>query len=219
MLCTGVFFSCVFAVDVSQTLVQKSQDQFSSQDIFQGKLTIGDLYNQSLRLAKQNEVISTQFALDQIAQYYAHQSCTLSSKDIFYLLADSDVPFDTFTAQILGTKDTTATRTKAIQKAYAHMFKCKKIPSEKQGDSESIKNIQREIYYLYYQFLSSSYLGNSMVQDNYGEDLFRNGDPDDSPFDILVDIQSIGKLFFTTFQSPPTPLFYRLPKISDADQQ
>jgi len=117
----------------------------------------------------------------------------------------------------LMTKDAYASATASsvslvtLQRAYARVFVCKSIFKPMEEDYFAL---QREIASLYYQFLSSSFLTTNISQDNYGEDLFRNGDPDDSQFDLLVDIQSIGNLFFTTFQSAPQALFYKLPQRS-----
>jgi hypothetical protein len=94
-----------------------------------------------------------------------------------------------------------------LQRAYTRLFACVGSTQATQEDKEAL---QREITSVYYQFLSSSFLTTAISQDTYGEDLFRNGDPDDSQFDLLMDIQFIGNLFFTTFQAAPQVLFYRL---------
>ena len=96
-----------------------------------------------------------------------------------------------------------------LQRAYAHVFSCKAISTPMEEDYTAL---QREVSSLYYQFLSSSFLTTNISQDNYGEDLFWNGNSDDSQFDLLVDVQSIGNLFFTTFQTAPQVLFYQLPQ-------
>ena len=47
--------------------------------------------------------------------------------------------------------------------------------------------------------------------DMYGEDLFANGNSEDSAYDIMIDIQNIGNLLFTSFIGPKETLFYKLP--------
>ncbi|MEI8091159.1 MAG: hypothetical protein WCG98_02685 [bacterium] len=54
----------------------------------------------------------------------------------------------------------------------------------------------------------------TMSQSNYGEDLYRNGNKSDSDFDLLLDINDIGNIFFSSFKSTPEMLFYALPTAS-----
>lgn len=226
----------VFAIDTSKSIAQESQNTFSSQDIFVGDVVVGDLYKKQLRLVQHNEITSTDTAIKGIVDYFARQSCQVTSKDILSVLSDAVPSFDVVLQQILPplmTKDAfassvmteflspntpTASSTVttsnsaslvALQRAYARLFACKSITKPMEEDYAAL---QREISSLYYQYLSSSFLTTNIVQDNYGEDLFRNGDPDDSQFDLLVDIQAIGNLFFTTFQAAPQVLFYQLPQ-------
>jgi hypothetical protein len=46
-----------------------------------------------------------------------------------------------------------------------------------------------------------------------------NGDLGDSDFDILVDINQLGKLFFGDFKETPQILFYRLPVAQQSSAQ
>jgi hypothetical protein len=52
------------------------------------------LYKKQLRLAQNNEVVSTNRALKDIVAYYARQSCQVSTKDIFAILSDGVSSFD-----------------------------------------------------------------------------------------------------------------------------
>ena len=56
----------------------------------------------------------------------------------------------------------------------------------------------------------------TLVQNNFGSDVFWNGSVDDSDFDILSDIHQLGQIFFDTFTQSPEILFYRLPTVSSA---
>lgn len=52
----------------------------------------------------------------------------------------------------------------------------------------------------------------ALNKNNFGSDLFWNGTLDDSDFDLLYDINQIGKLLFDDVIESPEILFYRLPK-------
>ena len=232
ILLVGIFIPCVFAVDVSKSLSQEAQDTFSSQDIFAGDIVVGNLYKKQLRLVQHNEVTSTDTAVKGIVNYYARQWCRqVTSKDILAILSDAAPSFDVVVQQVLppltqkdvfaavmSDRSSSMTSSSSIdssaslvtlQRAYAHVFSCKAISTPMEEDYTAL---QREVSSLYYQFLSSSFLTTNISQDNYGEDLFWNGNSDDSQFDLLVDVQSIGNLFFTTFQTAPQVLFYQLPQ-------
>ncbi len=232
LLFVGVFVSDVFAVDIFTSFAQVAQDTFSSQDIFEWKIVVGDLYKKQLRLAQNNEVVSTNRALKDIVAYYARQSCQVSTKDIFAILSDGVSSFDVvmqqtvwplskadvFAALFDEETENPATQSMKVsrslvtlQRAYTRLFACKQISSPTQEDYSLL---QRELSLLYYQFLSSSFLTSTLEQENYWEDLFRNGDPDDSQFDLLVDIQFLWDLFFNVFQATPKVLFYSLPQRS-----
>jgi len=46
-----------------------------------------------------------------------------------------------------------------------------------------------------------------------------NGTLDDSDFDILYDVNQVGKLLFDSFKETPQILFYRLPKAPQSSSQ
>jgi len=75
-----------------------------------------------------------------------------------------------------------------------------------------VENINNEINLVYYNIYATNYAVSNLNKSNFGSDLFRNGTLDDSDFDILYDINQVGKLLFDDFNESPQILFYRLPK-------
>jgi len=55
---------------------------------------------------------------------------------------------------------------------------------------------------------------NALNEYTFGSDLFWNGTLDDSAFDLLFDINNVGKLLFDNFKDSPEVLFFRLPQAS-----
>lgn len=49
-----------------------------------------------------------------------------------------------------------------------------------------------------------------------GADKYWNATTDDSPFDIMLDMWTIGKLLYTEVEQPLTPVFYNLPMFSNS---
>ena len=59
----------------------------------------------------------------------------------------------------------------------------------------------------------------TLNKSNYGSDFFRNGTLDDSDFDLLYDINQVGKILFDAFKDTPEILFYTLPTLKKASAQ
>ena len=96
----------------------------------------------------------------------------------------------------------------SINESYFHFFACDGI---KTPSTDDFTRVQNNLMALYYQSVNGVFYSSTLAQDNVGEDLFRNGTTDDSVFDLLVDISTIGNLFFSSFKQAPEVLFYRLP--------
>jgi hypothetical protein len=203
--------SGVFAVDFNDALAQSATTTQSLDATFNGKLSVGNLYNKNLRLVKQNESSSTQQALYAVLKYYTDQSCAVSSADVLYVLYSSDLSFKSFFDHTILTNISSKTfpSDDTIAASYNRFFTCAGIKNPSASDYSSL---EYNISTLYYQSIQSSFFSATVAQDNYGEDLFRNGDADDSAFDLIIDINEVGKLFFSSFTTAPQTLFYKLPK-------
>lgn len=56
----------------------------------------------------------------------------------------------------------------------------------------------------------------SLASTNVGNDIYYNGTLDDSPYDILVDIQNIGDVLFSNNEQTDNIIFYTFPSSSVA---
>jgi hypothetical protein len=99
-----------------------------------------------------------------------------------------------------------------VKKSYLRFAACDNLAVS--TDYAYMSYIQSEVTSLYFDYLNNVFLLSTMDQDNFGEDILWNGSLEDSKYDILSDITTLGDTFFTTFQAPPVVLFYQLPKRS-----
>lgn len=206
------FTSSVFAIDFSNALKQSAQDTQTASSLFDGKATIGDLYNQALKVVKQNESSATDQSINRVVTYFTKQSCTVSAQDIIHILYVSNLWFKTFfDQQVLSSITSTWSlpTPASINASYFRFFACEKI---QQPTADDFVRVQKNLITLYYQSVNGVFYSSTLAQDNVGEDLFRNGNADDSAFDLMVDINDIGNIFFSSFKQAPEVLFYRLPK-------
>ena len=181
-------------------------------DLFQGKAGVSNLYNKSLKLVQSNVIGATQSSLDQLKIYY--QSCSISTQDLLNILYVSDSAFAQSFKQIISHQKINASvnaPTQAeIDKSYGIFFACKKISSPSTDD---YLQLNKEISTLYADRYTNKLMLSSMTQTNFGEDFFRNGTLEDSPFDLLYDIQQVGNVMFEWFKEMPAVLFYQLPQV------
>lgn len=199
-------FSSVFAIDLSQAFSQANQQSESIGSFFTGKATVSNLYFKALKLAKDSEVVSTTVSFSQLKAYFS--TCTaLVTGDFINILYHSNSSFKNTFDLILPswTKQPTVVE---INKSYAKFFACKQIYKPTSADVEDLNN---EINTTYYAIYTNTYTMSTLNKANFGSDLFWNGTLDDSDFDLLYDINQIGKIFFEGFVDSPQILFYRLP--------
>ncbi len=207
--------SSVFAVDFSQTIDQMKQDTSSMGDLFQGKPVVANIYSKALKLAKGREISSTTTSFDHLHKYYS-DCLRITDADFINILYNSNVSFKQ-TFQLLLATWTTAPDAATINKSYSKFFTCKGITTTPTLDQ--ITSLNTEINTIYFEWYNNAYALSTLNQDNFWSDLFRNGTLDDSSFDLLYDINQIGKILFDNFKDSPQILFYRLPKTPVASPQ
>lgn len=200
--------SAVFAVDFSQALSQSNEQVAWIDSIFQWKATVSNLYSKALKIAKDKEVSSTTVSFGQLKNYFS--TCiAVKDSDFTNILYYIKPAFRNTFLQILpsGTKFPT---TAQIDASYNKFFTCRKILTPTANDVASLNN---EILTLYDDIYDNAYTISTLNKFNFGSDLFWNGTLDDSEFDLLYDINQVGKILFDSFTDTPEFLFYRLPKV------
>ncbi|MEI7920089.1 MAG: hypothetical protein WCH65_08300 [bacterium] len=165
-----------------------------------------------MKITKDREVVATSTSLDQLLSYYSDCNGIVSS-DFINVLYNSNTSFALTFKQILPAS-TKVPMTKEINKSYAKFFACKHISSP--ANIDQITALNNEINTIYFAGYTNTYSMSTLNQDNFGSDLFWNGTLDDSDFDLLYDINQVGKLLFDAFQDSPEVLFYRLPQLAGA---
>ncbi len=219
-LCLSVFLligtcSSVFAVDFFQALTQMKEDVFSMWDVFEGKVVVSNLYDTSLKLAKDREVSATMASFSSLKWYYSE--CTaIQESDFINILYNSNFSFKQTFDQILP-EWTKKPSLREINLSYAAFFACKWIQTP--ATAPEIAALNEEVNRKYYDGYSNAYALSTLNQDNFWSDLFWNGTLDDSAFDLLYDINQIGKILFEDMQESPEILLYRLPESQQSSAQ
>ena len=206
--------SHVFAVDVANTLKQSAQDTSTAASLFVGKTQVSDLYSKALHIVKQNEISSTNEAVNSVVAYFARQSCKVTANDVLNVFYSSDGRFWSFLKNLFSSIGTSSPTPTAINDSYYRFFACDNKMVGKKPSTEDFAHVQNIVSSIYYQSLTSVFYSSTLAQNNIGEDLFWNGNTGDSAFDLLSDINDIGEMFFITFKKAPEVLFYRLPTAS-----
>ncbi|MCX6824491.1 MAG: hypothetical protein NT085_05200 [candidate division SR1 bacterium] len=198
--------SSVFGIDMSQAFTHAQEQSVGIDSIFKGKSTVSNLFSKALKLVKDTEVTSSVAAFDQLKEYY--KPCTLDTIDFINILYRSNSSFRNTFLLILPKRTKTPTSDN-INKSYKKFFICKKITNPTPADADGIDT---EINTKYLEIYPNIYSMSTINKDNFGSDLFWNGTKDDSDFDLLYDINQIGKILFENIQDSPEILFYKLPK-------
>lgn len=199
--------SSVFAIDLSQAFSQSSEQSAWIDSIFKWKSTVNNLYTKALKLAKDREVVSTTISFDQLKIYFS--TCArVDTADFINILYHSNSSFRTTFKQIFSSSTQKPT-TDEIDKSYGKFFTCRGIANPTSNDIQDLNN---EINVVYYDIYARTYIMSTINKDNFWSDLFWNGTLDDSDFDLLYDINQVGKILFDAFTESPEILFYRLPK-------
>ena len=207
--------SSVFAVDISQAIDQMKTDVFSMWDLFEGKPVVSNIYSKALKLAKDKEISSTTTSFDYLKTYY-NECSHIENIDFINVLYNSNASFKQTFDQILPEWTKTPT-SKQINQSYAKFFACKNILVAATVDQ--IASLNNEINKVYYDGYSNAYALSTLNEDNFWSDLLWNGTLDDSSFDLLYDINQIGKILFENFKESPEVLFYRLPVAQSSSTQ
>ncbi len=206
-LCIVLIGTCshVFAIDLFQAFSQVEEQSAWIDSIFQGKPVVSNLYSKALKIVKDKEITAISSSFDLLISYY--NVCPhIEKSDFINILYDSNLSFRETFNQILPEWTTTPTD-KNTKKSYNKFLDCKNTTS----NLSSLADVDNEINRLFYDGYSNNYSLSSLNEDTFWSDLFRNGTLDDSSFDLLYDINQIGKILFDDFTESPQILFYRLP--------
>lgn len=217
-LCVLLIGTCswTFGIDFSQALTQANERSLSLSSIFHGKSFVSNLYSKALQSVKDREVIATNVSFKGMKAYYTN--CPgVKESDFINVLYNYNTSFQ-ITFKQLFPKGVKYPTTDDIKKSYQKFLVCN-TDITWSATQLQIDAVNNKIESLYMELYTNHYSLSTIDTANFWSDLFRNGTLDDSDFDLLVDINAIGKLLFEEFKETPEILFYRLPEINQSSTQ
>ncbi len=205
--------SAVFAVDLSQAFSQSVEKISPIASLFQGKAQVSNLYSKALKLVKDTETTSIKSAFDGLLDRYA--TCKgIKQQDIINILYYSNQQFRITFLQLIPKRVSFPT-VQDVEESYQKFAVCKWY-TDTLSDKQ-MASLNAELTQHFSDIYLNTYTISSLTYDNFWSDLFWNGTLDDSDFDLLYDINQVGKLLFDEFKESPEILFYRLPEVSSVD--
>ncbi len=206
------------------TLIQRAGESLRPKDTIQNlnnSLNIGNIYSQSYALAEKTFTAKTIQAVNAMtAEFNSKYQCKMTVWDMWVIL--SSIP--TIRNEIQASLSTINNNI-SFDDQSSFAWACIKMTScmqRKPVTASSVmtdagftqcKNYGTTAYNLQSSVLSSVVsLGTTTV----GNDIYYNGTLDDSPYDLLVDIQHIGDILFATNEQTDKVLFYTFPTNSIA---
>ncbi len=194
--------------------MQTNAQTSSIENLFNGKSVVTNLYSKALKVVKDKETSSTSLAFDKLLAYF-FDCPALTQKDIINILYNSNFSFRN-TFSLLLPSSTKIPTSGDISSTYNKIYACRHIQNPTVTD---IDNINTEVNTRYLALYANAFTIASLNNANFWSDLFRNGTLDDSDFDLLYDINQIGKILFDSFKETPQLLYYRLPASQQSSSQ
>jgi len=210
----GFIGSISFGVSFFDWISQADKWEMDIWNIFKWKTNISDLYSKSLQLVKWNEIKITKKSLNKIINQIKARNglnCQIDENDLINILYYNSAGFRITMQQALN--QDLSPGDKKLEQSYQKFFVCKNITST--PVLQDYQNVQNEILSIYNTFIENNFNMQTLNQDNYGEDLFWNGTLDDSDFDLMIDMDEIGKVMFEWWEPVVQTLFYRLPELKN----
>ncbi|MDR0370183.1 MAG: hypothetical protein LBH96_06980 [Candidatus Peribacteria bacterium] len=148
--------------------------------------------------------------MENINSWLQKKSCSLSRKEISSILYYFDEGFRS--KMIIQLSQNTNQYFQPPLDREATTRACRKfVDCYFSGLGEPMSICKSNILSWYQQGLQNTVRFDAMLNTQVGKDKYRNSSLDDSPYDIMYDINAIGKVFFEDIQAPVQVLFYHLP--------
>jgi len=227
ILTIEILFSIVFLVGYTQATVKiTSKIQWIYEKIKNNPSlnnlpwwSVSDIYKTSLNIVKENDFIPLQEALVQTRkEINKNPNCNIKDSDILNIVFSTEnnklFMFQWLLSDKIDEKDFFINEKDFIESCNNIMI-CKTEKPSKPPHSQCINTIQEA-------FLSAE----TNIKDhqklkmwNYWKNFFQNANSEDSSFDLLIDIETIGNLLFKWFEpsNKAEVLFYKMPEKSDTN--
>lgn len=207
--------SAPWAFWVGQYLQYKESDDV---DAMNDASLFGDIYNQSFQMASKENLYVQDSTMDFMAWYINQKySCNLSNIEIFNVLVTTHVWMAAVDLAKLQQKLKVSYQDVKNMKAWDLKAACNKILTCTNGKSSAQTDISITDYNQCVSMIKSDYqLYKATIQNDASmfrwvakNDLFINGNTQDSPYDLLADIQAISSVIFLNVQNAPEIYSYR----------
>lgn len=220
------------------TLIQRAWESLRPKDTIDKinrSMELGNIYTQSYTLAQKSFTSTTTQSINaMVSEFNYKYSCNMDVADMGSLLGSIDEIRNQIQAALsVVSSQTSFYEQSSFAWACTKMMSCMQRKPVKAGNiidsvsttkwtyltDEAFKECKRYTAVAYN--LQSSVLWNviNLASTNLWNDMYYNGTLDDSPYDLLVDIQRIGDVLFAWNEQTAKTLFYTFPNNSIAWMQ
>ncbi len=220
------------------TLIQRAWESLRPKDTIDKinrSMELGNIYTQSYTLAQKSFTNTTMQSINALVSEFNYKySCNMEVADMGALLGSIDEIRNQIQASLsVVSSQTSFYEQSSFAWACTKMMSCMQRKPVKAGNiidsvsttkwtyltDEAFKECKRYTAVAYN--LQSSVLWNviNLANTNLWNDMYYNGTLDDSPYDLLVDIQRIGDVLFAWNEQTAKTLFYTFPNNSIAWMQ
>lgn len=199
---------------MQQAYLRSQQEDFSA--LTKSLTKWGNIYDQAYALAKKNTLGSITEAFSSVSDNLnAQYNCSLTASDISVVIA-SDPILNASLAGYTG-KPNFVIDNDQLVRSCVRIAQCAKGQEFK--EFQVSENYSQEAYTYCRQIASQAFNNtisitakkNTIDAANRGDDMFYNGSLDDSPFDLLLDMQMIGDVLFKSNTAAPQVILYDFP--------
>ncbi len=223
-----LFWIIPYTTQASVQITSKLQSLYQSikENPWEKKLpgwkNIDNLYETALAKVKEDDIVPLQEAITQTkAQINNTDNCDLLDSDISNIIFSADSTLRSQLENLLQSSNTN--QWENIQIPYKDFAKsCDKVMECKTWEKSksphlTCQDITYQQFLDNYQNVINSYTMREWI---YGKNFFQDANPDNSLFDLLIDVETIGKILFQWFKSAKTAqvLFYSMPTQSNSTQ-
>lgn len=214
------------ALKLFDDLLKTTEQSRPIDKIFNWETSVENLYAKSLSMIKNQNMVILKDGIEELTAVISQQSNSpVNKQDVMNILYDTSAAtkkFASFMNGLIKRSDTRTIPTVNIDASYVNLSKT--IPScigkattNNTNISEDEKScIKKRIEKQYSVIEKNATAQESFKLQNFWEDFFSNGTLDDSNYDLIIDIQNIWNILFTSFIGPTETLFYRMPKGSSS---
>lgn len=176
----------------------------------------GNIYDSAYKLAEKTALGDAIGAFDSVSDNLNHQyGCSLTSRDISTITVTNPSLNASF-AWLAG-KTAFTVSSDDIVKSCVRIAQC---VHKTAGVRSLTDSYTQDTYPLCTKTVQEAFTNtislvakqNSLDSANHGDDIFYNGSLDDSPYDLLLDMQLIGDVLFKSNVQAPQIIFYDFPK-------